>query len=361
MTKNNRKNKGLQHKKQTADKSQNAVIEPTQNPISSEQDEVQIQPSEIHKPQVLLGVMNVDLYERLLKPAFVCYAQQQNDEPLRQLVESIVTSIALSEDQEKYRKINDISQRYLYYLERVSNDSVKKWDLIVSQGMCQYWRTQIFMMLIRNSADIFNLLLPEHQESDLPVFCCEQQQFLNGIDEILKSSLNHHSVIKEGTDCSILYDFSRGISYPWLGYDPEIIFNSQGELPEDSDKLANTFALMSENIVNELKPSLIKQIENTLFIDLIYTQFKKIYEDLCQAFEPDEPIPDEMIEMLNQRIRFDQNYQKGFDTLIHGQVIDQKLHRSSRLDIQSLNTFGSIFNIFRYASENHLGVYLFYC
>ena len=359
MVKNNSKSKVLQSKKKNGDKEKKVVSNTDQvvtepcNPVEKSVD--------MHINQVLVGVIQTELYERLLKPAFVCYAQQQNDEPLRQLVESIVTSIALTEDQETYRIINDISQRYLFYLEQISNDSVKNWDHIASEGACQYWRTQVFMMLIRNSANIFNLLLPEPQELPLTVFQSEMQDFFNGVDEILKTGIGHSFVNTQELKCSSLYHFSRGVSVPWTGYDAGIIFNLTADVLEQLDKSACGFALMSDHVIRELYPDLIKQIENTLYIDLIFTQYKKIYEDLCQAFEPDEPLPDEMMEMLHQRIRFDQAYQNAFDAILHGQKLDKPLHRSSRLDIHALNTFISFFNQFRYAAEHHLGLYIFYC
>ena len=362
MSKNNRKNKALQHKKKNVNNSvqpETSVV--TEAPVLESAPDEQITESNAsHTPKVLIGVLNVDLYERLLKPAFVCFSQQHNDEPLRQLVESIVTAIALSEDQSAYRKINDISQRYLYYLERISDMSNRHWDYLESESLCEYWRSQVFMMLIRNSVDVFNLLLPEPQRVDSPVCEMTESLFLKSMDLISRSGLEYACVKRDENKCFQLQDFSHGISYPWLGYETACIFNlrNTSENTNDDDD-TNAFAMLETSMISDIYPDLVKQIDNILFIDLLYTQYKKVYEELSHAFEPDEALPDDLLDMLRQRIRFDKNYQQALDSILSGNQIDNKIHRASRIELEALNGVGSIFSMFKFAFENHLGLYCF--
>ena len=85
-----------------------------------------------------MGVIQTDLYERLFKPAFVSFSQRRDDEPLRQLVEGIVTSIAMHDAYDSYRTLDDICQRYLYYLESVTGARERTWETVQASGLCDY-------------------------------------------------------------------------------------------------------------------------------------------------------------------------------------------------------------------------------
>ena len=363
MSKNNRKNKALHLKNKTVVNHVQADGCAGTDASVSEFEPGLTQPDspEPDTPKAWIGVLNVDLYERLLKPAFVCFSQQHNDEPLRQLVESIVTAIALSEDQNAYRKINDISQRYLYYLERISDGTSSHWDYLETESLCEYWRSQVFMMLLRNSVDVFNLLLPVPQAVESPVCEMTESLFLKAMDCLSRSGLAYCCVKRSENKCFLLQDFSKGVSYPWLGYDTDRIFNLRDFSENTTGEVADAFALLENSVVSDLYNDLVKQIENILFIDLLYTQYKKIYEELSHAFDADESLPDDLLDMLRQRIRFDKNYQQAFDNILSGTPVCSKLHRASRIDLESLSGLGLFFSMFKYAFENHLGLYCFRC
>ena len=108
-----------------------------------------------------IGGIDTELYDRLIQPAMMSFSLRRDDEPLRQLIESIVTAIVMRDAYDGYRKLDDISQRYLYYCESVDGISRRTRESVELGALCDYWRSQAMMMLIRDSAAIFELLLPD--------------------------------------------------------------------------------------------------------------------------------------------------------------------------------------------------------
>ena len=328
------------------------------------QTEEQVLPSEAQQPvpclKTMLGVMDTDAYERLLKPSLVSYAQDLDDAPLRQLVEIMTTSIELCDDSSQYRKIADICQRYLYYQERISVETRMTCENVVSGGLCDYWRTQLFMMLFRDSASIFSLLIPSAKNIQTPFVSMAQDTFLEAVSQILNDSLEHGQTCHISNDCKPLYDFAHGVSLPWPGYETKYIFNLQSTVSDAFLQVKQSFALIDREVVADIYPKLVSHLRNLFLIDMIYTQYKKTFEDLTQVYSCHESLPSDLLDMLHQRIHLDKSYQNNLESMINGKECTQKCHKASRLEIQWFNTFGRILSMIRYASQNRMGVYLFH-
>ena len=258
MAKNNKKNK-TQQGKSSAKKTETKPVQSCESSVSLAEDvsDLQTNSSNLNPelPQSLslrtqLGVLQTDLYERLFKPAFVSFAQRRDDEPLRQLVEGIVTSIALHDAYDSYRTLDDICQRYLYYLENITVSRDKSWESIQANGLCDYWRSQVFMMLIRDASDIFNLLLPDMQPEQPDAVDMQQSDFLDGCDFVLNDTIGCISYDREHAISRDLYDFLYGMSFPWLGYNTESIFNIRDVIPDDDMVVSHEFAIANAEQVH---------------------------------------------------------------------------------------------------------------
>ena len=157
MAKNSKKNKVFSNKK-----SPNA---PANEPILTQEEPEQTIETETKPTQLelktLIGGIDTELFDRLIKPAMMSFSMNHEEETLRQVIESIVTAIVMRDAYEGYRKLDDICQRYLYYFESVDGITRRTREAVELGGLCDYWRCQAMMMLIRDSAAIFELLLPD--------------------------------------------------------------------------------------------------------------------------------------------------------------------------------------------------------
>lgn len=362
MAKKNNKSKGLQHKKSKPSK---VVPSAPQELTVTAPVEMPSPPEPTAEPvlelKTLIGIIDTDLYERLLKPAFMSFGLRRDDEPLRQLVESIVTAIAMSDAYDGCRKIDDICQRYLYYLESLDGAQDKSWESIELNALTDYWRSQVVMTLIRDSAAIFGLLLPESQVILPAAVSLKQTDFLHSIKTVLGTSLDGpHEAERETALDRDLYDFSHGVSFPWLGYPPESVFSLQNMLHDADLQTEHSFAIASAE-QTKIFCNVVEQAANEcLFIDLIAAQHKKIYEEICNAFDLSERLPEDFRQLLTQRIKFDKIYQGAFDAVLSGKTLTKELHRASRLNINVLNAFGQFAAVIRKAAELNLGIYMFH-
>ena len=361
MAKNCNKNKGLQPKvsnKSTAQKVPmppsaplNALPEPTPATAS---------PEPLHM-RTLIGTIRIHLYEELLKPAFISFDRRRDDEPLRQLIESIVTSIAMRDAYDGYRKIDDICQRYLYYLESIRGVTSKSWEQLENAALCDYWRTQAFLTLIRESNAIFDLLLPDTQPALPPCKFLLQSDFLHGVNAVLNPNLDPFTPFdRETLPTRDLYDFSYGVSFPYIGFDTENLFRLQHQANDADIRTSHDFAIANEAHTAHFAQEASAALQNSLFRDLLFSQHHKFYDELMVAFEPNEMLPDPLSEELSQRFRFDKIYQSAFHNLLNGTPITKQLHRASRLDFNDLNSFGAFVSLLLQAHKQNLGVYIFH-
>ena len=339
-----------------------APVAPEETSVPQQADEV---PEEAQQPRKLalrtqIGILQTDLYERLFKPAFMCFAMRHDDEPLRQLVESIVTSIAMHDAYDGYRKLNDICQRYLYYLESVTDAKSKSWESIQTCGLCDYWRTQVFMALIRDSAAIFNLLLPESQFDAPEAEDMLQSAFLDGCDFILNDTVGCVSFDRAHAYSRDFYDFLHGVSFPWLGYQTESLFNIREAIADDALETVHEFAIASAEQSRVFWNDYQAAVQKKIFTDLVFSQHRKVYEDICEAFASDESLPQAMIETLSQRIKLDKAYQNLCDCCLGDREITSLPHRTSRLLPEYMESFRRVGTILRFASQLNAGVYLFH-
>lgn len=360
MAKKNNKSKGLQHKKQKPSRCQPSssgelpVAEPVVGaPEPEKAPELQL--------KTLVGVIDTELYERLFKPALMSFGLRRDDEPLRQLVESIVTAIAMSEAYEGCRKLDDICQRYLYYLESLEGAQPKSWEAAELNALTDYWRLQVVMTLIRDSAAIFGLLLPEAQAALPTPVSFEQETFLASVKLALGMTLDGpHFATRDTALNRDLYDFVHGVSFPWLGFPSESVFPLQNHV-HDADRLTeHPFALANAEQTKIFAAAVEQAIHECLFLDLMAAQHKKIFEDICMAFEPSERLSEDFQSQLSQRIKFDKIYQTAFNNLLSGHILTKDLHRASRLPVDALNAFGQFAAIVRKAAELNLGIYVFH-
>ncbi len=363
MAKNSKKNKPQQGKiKKSQTNTKVASGDTAEDTLASQPEAFAEETSKPHELclRTQVGVIHSELYERLFKPVFVSFSLRRDDEPLRQLVESIVTSIAMHDAYDSYRTLDDICQRYLYYLESVTVSRENTWERIQSNGLCDYWRSQVFMVLIRESSAIFSLLLPDSQPEQPEAVDMLQSEFLDGCDFILNDTLGCVSYDREHAISRDLYDFVYGTSFPWLGYCTESIFNIRDMIADSDICVTHEFAMANADQVHVFYDDYKNAIKKKLYTDLIYTQHRKVYDDLSEAFEPDEGLPLDLIDMLSQRIKFDKSYQSAYDKCIECSEIAENIHRSSRLDTAYLNSFNRIGRVLKEASHLNYGVYLFH-
>ena len=357
MSKSAKKSKGFKTNKTSVPVQPAAV---SSEPFETIEEEIQLQPKRLElKTQI--GVIHTELYERLLKPAFSSFALRHDDEPLRQIVESIVTSIAMHDAYEGYRKLDDIFQRYLYYLESIEGSARKSLDSIELSALCDYWRTQAFMTLIRDSSAIFELLLPDSLPETPSACTIDQESFFQGIDVALNSHLDPAvATSRDSATSRDLFDFAHGVSFPWLGYSPENIFGIQAHIPNEKIEFANEFAMASAEQTIQFDLDVQNCLNSTLFLDLVYAQHHKIYLELESAYQAEDLLPSGLCRQLSQRIKFDKTYQNAYDAILSGSSLTKPLHRSTRLDFSALNAFGKFANIIHKAANLQFGVYIFH-
>ena len=368
MAKNSKKNKAQQNKKQgkksvakQSEITSASMVQDAEMPVQAEDLSAESPEPQALQLRTQIGVIQTDLYERLFKPAFVSFAQRRDDEPLRQLVEGIVTSIAMHDAYDSYRTLDDICQRYLYYLESVAGARDRSWETIQTSGLCDYWRSQVFMVLIRESSAIFSLLLPEGQPEPPAAIDMIQSDFLDGCDFVLNDTLGSVCYDREHAISRDLYDFVYGMSFPWLGYNTESIFNIRDMVADSDMCVSHEFAMASAEQVHVFYKDYMEAVKKKLYTDLVYTQHRKVYDELSEAYEADEGLPMDLVDMLSQRIKFDKSYQSAYDKCIEcsGDSIEN-IHRNSRLNPAYLNSFKKVGSILKAASELNHGVYLFH-
>ena len=368
MAKNSKKNKAQQSK--SSGNKTLAKAHQTAEPLSVNEAASTVEAEELPEassaPLLLqmrtqMGVIQTDLYERLFKPAFVSFSQRRDDEPLRQLVEGIVTSIAMHDAYDSYRTLDDICQRYLYYLESVTGARERTWETVQASGLCDYWRSQVFMVLIRESSAIFSLLLPDSQPEQPEAVDMLQSEFLDGCDFVLNDTLGCVCYDRSHAASRDLYDFIYGTSFPWLGYSTESIFNIRDMIADKDICVSHEFAMASAEQVQKFYNDYKDAVKKKLYTDLVYTQHRKIYDELSEAYEADEGLPLDLIDMLSQRIKFDKSYQQAYDKCI--ECSDESIeiiHRNSRLHPAYLNSFKRTGSVLKTASALNFGVYLFH-
>ena len=307
--------------------------------------------------RTLLGTIDAELYERLIKPAFFSFAWRRDDEPLRQIVESLTSSIAMNDAYKGFQKIDDICQRYLYYLESCREARRRTRELVELTTLCEFWRRQVFMVCIRDARAVFDVLLPRQNVEASPPVRFEQGSFLRGIEAILNASLGAPGhATRDTASCRDLFDFFHGTSFPWLGYDPDALF---GPLADD-ETITHGFALANADQTARFAQDCTDVLQEALFIDLLYAQHRKLYDEIAQAFESSERLPYGFRVQLAQRVRFDKTYQTAYDALLQGNSLDKPLHRSSRLQVEDLNAFGAACAVLRKAAASSQGVFLFH-
>lgn len=361
MSKNSKKNKPISEKNNKTV----PLLKETEQPESLEtpQDE-NSKDASVSNPLELktqIGGIDTELYDRLIQPAMMSFSLRRDDEPLRQLIESIVTAIVMRDAYEGYRKLDDISQRYLYYCESVDGISRRTRESVELGALCDYWRNQAMMMLIRDSAAIFELLLPDVHVPVPDTQILKQNDFLSAVDICLNGRLD--AVLDDNRDnksTSDLYDFAYGMSFPWQGYEPGTLFGIQCALPDSKIAVKYEFALASAEQTQRFYQDAQNALHEALFIDLIYAQHRKIYDEIVEAFPEDQRLPEDFRHQLEQKIRFDKTYQAAFYDTLCGMEITKPLHRSSRIDYRALNCFGKFVSVIRQAAESRLGVYIFH-
>lgn len=359
MAKNSNKTKELQPKASKSSSSPKVPVPPKQD-APSLPPAITVQPQHMQM-RTVVGTIRIHLFEELLRPAFISFDHRRDDEPLRQLIESIVTSIAMRDAYDGYRKIDDICQRYLYYLESIRSPNTKSWEMLENSALCDYWRTQAFLTLIRESNAIFDLLLPDSQPPLPQARSFKQTEFLNGIRSVLNPNLDIHTpLVRETLPAKDLYDFAYGISFPYIGFNSERIFRLQ-HMASDSDiQVSHDFALANEASTSLLADVAEGALKDALFRDLLFSQHHKFYDEFLCAFAPNEKLPEALTKEFRQRFRFDKAYQAAYDTLADGNAITKQLHRASRLEYHDLNAFGAFLSILRQAQKQNLGVYIFH-
>lgn len=112
--------KGANHPKQ-AQKPQNSPDPQVQGDANAEVTAPverceSLPPMDLH---TRMGILDDEIYTQLIEPAFQAFALEDEETGLRMLAESVVSAIAAREDYAKFRKLDDICQRYLYYIERL--------------------------------------------------------------------------------------------------------------------------------------------------------------------------------------------------------------------------------------------------
>ena len=332
--------------------------EPVPAPAAASPDAPQDAPRELQR-RTIIGALDYGLLERLILPALEVYGQRHDDDPLRHLVESIVNAIAMRDAYSGYRKLDDVCQRYLYYRESLRGASVRSREAVELGALCDYWRLQFLILLIRDSSAIFSLLLPEPQPKPPQSRCLPQDEFLDSVRTILNGRIDSTiPVDRESCGFPNLYGFAFGESLPWPGFATDAVFPLQHTISDGEIRTASSLAMASAPQTAALRDDVHRAIHRCLFTDLVFAQHRRVYEDICTAFSGDEIIPDALADQT--RVRFDKTYQNAYDAMLAGVPIAKALHRSSRLDAAQLTTFGTFASVIEAAANRGLGLYLFH-
>lgn len=331
-----------------------------------------------------MGILDDEIYTQLIEPAFQAFALEDEETGLRMLAESVVSAIAAREDYAKFRKLDDICQRYLYYIESFTELKRRTRERVEIQGLCTYWRSQMCMAFVCDSRTMRHLLLPSDSPEQIEAqlseqttdrsddcvdaqadSCCgfdmRQARFLRGVDSILNPTLGAGICgDRNGASCRDLYDFAHGMSFPWIGFDPDRVFNLKHIVFDEALCVSHCFARLDAAHVDIMWQRLQKCLCEALFIDLLYAQHRKLYDEIHNAFDDDDRLPCDFLMQIRQRIRFDKAYQTAHDDILCGKPLVRPLHRSSRLDVDDLNAFATLAAIWSKAAAAHQGLYAFH-
>ena len=328
------------------------------------------------------GVLDDEIYGQIIEPAFQAFALRDDETALRMLAESAVSAIATREDYAKFRKLDDICQRYLYYAESFCEITRRTRERVEVQGLRTYWRSQMCMAFVCDSRAMRALLLPPgcapkpedqgaqsgaetFQNSGGPNpaagFDMLQSRFLRGIDTVLNPSMGAGICAdRSAASCRDLYDFAHGMSFPWIGFDPDRVFNLKHIVFDEALCVSHCFSHLDAGHVRALGDDLAASLEEALFIDLLYAQHRKLYDEIHAAFGDGDRLPPGFLAQLRLRVRFDKVYRAAYDDILSGRRIMRPLHRASRLDIDDLNAFGAFAGVWRHAAQTQSGLYAFH-
>ncbi len=356
MAKNKKKNRP----QQAAPKKPVALPSPVCEPELAQAEE----PQTPHVPQahILFGAIAGELFESIYKPAFVSFDQRVDDNPLRALVESVATTIATRSVYDGCRKLDDVFQRYLYYVESLQCEPAA--EKLQTQALCDYWRTQVFITLIRDSRIVYKLLLPNEPTTFVTPGDVLRNDLLPALRRILTCRLGGPvgDASRENATCPSLIDFARGVSFPWIGFSPERLFGLLKAIPDSctDEPVLHEFAIAMPEQVVIFRDALQSAINETLLIDLVAAQHSKLFAEIMSAHDDDTRLPQGIIETISKRVRFDKTYQAAYDDCLAGRTITKPLHRASRLNIHDLNAVGQLYRVLSDATDRNLGVYLFH-
>ncbi len=334
------------------------------------------------------GVLDEEIYGQIIEPAFQAFALRDDETALRMLAESAVSAITTREDYAKFRKLDDICQRYLYYAESFGEITRRTRERVEVQGLLTYWRSQMCMAFVCDSRAMRDLLLPPDRapKSDEQIaetqsgaqsgaemlqnrgganpaagFDMFQSRFLRGIDTVLNPSMGAGICAdRTAASCRDLYDFAHGMSFPWIGFDPDRVFNLKHIVFDEALCVSHCFSHLDAGYVRSLKDDLAGSLEEALFIDLLYAQHRKLYDEIHAAFGDGDRLPPGFLSQLRLRVRFDKVYRAAYDDILSGRRIMRPLHRASRLDIDDLNAFGAFAGVWHQAALTHSGLYAFH-
>lgn len=316
--------------------------------------------SEKLSPKTLLGIINTDLYDKLLAPPLSAAALDDNNFPLQVLIENIVEDIAAQNVYDTHRKLDDICQRFLYYIEALRDAPPHSREFVELNALCNYWRAQFFMTAIKDAQTLFNLLLPETTHLDVSPLLCPQNDFFNAIHSALSLTLSNANCAYEKLTNISLFDFAHGTSFPWLGFNPDNLLNIRNLFPDHLLHFTHAFALSDAGYSQIFAHEILDCLKKTLLIDLVCAQHRKLFAELELAFDTNEPLPDECFTGIQARVRFDKTYQSAFERLSNGLPLLAPLHRASRLNLNEINMLGKICSVFRAAQNHRLGVFIFH-
>jgi len=309
----------------------------------------------------MVGLIDGARFQKYILPAMQHFDQHRKDDLLRQLVESVAMAIAMHDAYDDFRKIDDISQRYLYYLESFQSASPNSTEALELGVLRDYWRSQVFMTFIRDADAIFALLdgLPANPA---PARLFHHDALLTGLCDILTCRVGGHigQASLQNPAPNPILDFVLGTSTPWIGFIPERLFGLLHAIPEAIPPIAHEFALAMPEHVASMRDDLRLGIENALLIDLILAQHPKLHAEIRQAFDDDECLPASILTQLKHRVRFDRVYQAAFDAILTAHPIQKPLHRASRLSIPALNAIGALYAQLNDAANRHRAVYIFH-
>ena len=360
MAKNGRKSHSHQSSKKV--KSQPAEPQVLANERVETPAPVGVEVHAVPRARVLCGAIDADLFESIFKPSFVSFDERHDDEPLRALVESIVTAIAMRSVYEGCRKLDDVFQRYLYYLESLQCEPVS--ENLATQALCDYWRCQVFMTLMRDSRTVFKLLLPNEPPEPVGAEEVSRNALLRGLRHVLSCRLGgpKGACPRERSTCMPLIDFSEGVSFPWIGFVPERIFGLLQNVPDDvaDERVVHEFAIVMPQQAKRMRDALKSAIFETMLVDLVAAQHSKLFAELLGAHDEDTRLPQSILGDVAKRVRFDRTYQAAYDNWLEGMAVTKPLHRSSRIDIEEMNAVSAFYRIFDDSVERGLGVYLFH-